>query len=153
VGTVTNTIVVEHRVISTVFDQIESRLPALETLAEAKFLADLITSLLDAHGKREESLAYAALDHMLAERGQINSLYQDHEEIDGRLAQIKATPDLKEACRLLTATIKATRNHFQREERIIFPLIERTLQEQTLKELNNAWIHPIPTKMSPARAD
>ncbi|MGD0615353.1 MAG: hemerythrin domain-containing protein, partial [Verrucomicrobiota bacterium] len=72
----------------------------------------------------------------------LDCLYEDHEEIDGRLAQIKATQDLKEARRLLTAAITAARKHFQREERIIFPLIERTLQKNTLKELGNAWIHP-----------
>jgi len=134
--------VVEHRVFLTVFDQIKSRLSALETLAEAKFLADLMKSLLENHGQREENLSYTALDHMLAERGQLDCLYEDHEEIDGRLAQIKATQDLKEARRLLTAAITAARKHFQREERIIFPLIERTLQKNTLKELGNAWIHP-----------
>jgi hemerythrin-like domain-containing protein len=79
---------------------------------------------------------------MLAERGKIDRLYQDHKEIDERLEQIQATQNLKEARRLLTATITAARKHFQREEQIIFPLIEKTLQKNTLEELSNAWIQP-----------
>lgn len=148
-----NTMIIEHRVFSTVFDQIEHRLPALETLAEVKFLADLIKTLLKSHGEREENLTYAALDHMLAERGRMDCLYQDHEEIDGRLAQIKVARELKEARRLLKATITAARKHFQREEQIIFPIIEKTLQENTLKELGSAWIHPEPAEMSSSGGD
>ena len=139
---ITETMIIEHRVFLDVFDQIESRLPALESLAEAQFLADLVKSLLEKHGRQEEDLAYAALDHALAERGQIDCLYQDHQEIDGRLAQIEATRDLKKARRLIKTMITLARRHFQREERVIFPLIEKTLQGNTLKKLERAWIHP-----------
>jgi hemerythrin-like domain-containing protein len=148
-ATITNTMVVEHRVFLTVFEQIEGRLSGLKTLAEVKFLAGLIISLLEKHGEHEENLSYAALDHALAERGQVDLLYQDHKEIDERLAQTMATQDLKIACGLLKETITAVRKHFQREERIIFPLIEKTLQETTLNKLNDAWIHPgMPTMSS-----
>lgn len=132
---------VEHRVFLTVFDQIEGRLTARPGLAEVKFLASLVTRLLESHGEREEDLSYAALDQMLGERGPIDCLYQDHDEIDGRLAQIQVTQDLDAACRLLAATMTTARKHFQREERIIFPLIEATLHHGTLNDLGREWIH------------
>lgn len=137
----TQIMVVEHRVFSTVFDQIEQRLPALQTLDEVRSLADLIESRLKRHGELEENLSYTALDHMLAERGQLQYLYQDHKEIDGRLAKIKTAQGLDQARRLLAATMIAARKHFRREEEFVFPLLEKVLQRNTLRELADAWIH------------
>lgn len=151
--TITNTMVVEHRVFLNVFEQIERRLATLETVAEMKFLAGLIVCLLEKHGEQEENLSYAALDHMLAERGPIDALHQDHKEIDERLAQVLTTEHLKHGRRLLSQAITAVRKHFQREERIIFPLIERTFQENTLRELGGAWVQAGRPAASLAEAD
>jgi hemerythrin-like domain-containing protein len=138
--------VVEHRLFLALFDQIERRLPALETLAEVKLLAALVEELLRSHGEQEENLSYAALDHALAERGQIDCLYQEHDEIDGRLQRIKAVQHLPEARQLLAAVIKTARKHFQREERVVFPLIEQVLPQHALARLGGAWVQaePIP---------
>ena len=139
--TLIETMVVEHSVFLKLFDEIERRLPAMGTVAEVKLAAELIEGLLAAHGQSEEDLAYAALDHMLAERGRMDTLYQDHVELDGRLEQLKSTQDVKEA-----------RQHFRRKELTIFPLIEAALQKNMLKELGDAWIHAeqIPVRQSTA---
>lgn len=70
-ASITDAMAVEHRVFLTVFDQIEGRLTARPGLAEVKFLASLVTRLLESHGEREEDLSYAALDQMLGERGRL----------------------------------------------------------------------------------
>lgn len=136
--TITDSLIVEHFVFEGLFDRIETLLPGLEQLNEVKLLGDLVEHLLEEHGDQEENLAYAALDQLLADRGQLDGLYQDHQEIDLHLTAIKAARTLPEARRLLQKAIRASRKHFQREEHLIFPEFEKAFQAETLAELARA---------------
>jgi hemerythrin-like domain-containing protein len=95
--------------------------------------------LLADHGETETNLAYAALDHALADRGALKKLYQDHHEIDDHFKRIHRVTDPAEALRLLKKGLKATREHFKREEKHVFPMLERTLRPDTLKTLGGVW--------------
>ena len=132
---ITEVLTTEHAVFLTVFDQIERALPKLKRLEEAKMLAGLVEALLQDHGDAETNLAFVALDHALDQKGQLNRLHQDHDEIDDRLRRVKTVTKLPDARRLLKAALLASRQHFRREERTIFPLIEKMLQKETLAEL------------------
>lgn len=133
--TIIEALKVEHSVFVTVFDQIDSLLPELRTLAEVKNLAALVEGLLQGHADTEENLAYAALDHVLQDQGMLSRLYQDHQEIDGHLLKVKSARNLAAARRLLHAALLASRRHFRHEEQSIFPLIENMFQSGTLAEL------------------
>ena len=132
---ITEVLTTEHAVFLTVFDQIERALPKLKRLEEAKMLAGLVEALLQDHGDAETNLAFVALDHALDQKGQLNRLHQDHDEIDDRLRRVKTVTKLPDARRLLKAALLASRQHFRREEQTIFPLIEKMLQKETLTEL------------------
>ena len=67
---ITEALLAEHVVFHNIFDYIERVLPDLKTLAEVKSLAELMESLLGAHGKAEEDLVFAPLDHCLEQIGQ-----------------------------------------------------------------------------------
>jgi hemerythrin-like domain-containing protein len=136
--TITETLIAEHRVFTEVFDQIESFLPKLTTLAEVKLLARLAEGMLQGHADTENNLAYAALDHVLKDKGHLDRLHQDHQEIDENLRRVQTARDFDKARRLLKSAIIASRKHFQREEQSIFPLIERVLRQDTLAELASA---------------
>lgn len=137
---ITEVLTTEHAVFLTVFDQIERALPKLKRLEEAKMLAGLVEALLQDHGDAETNLAFVALDHALDQKGQLNRLHQDHDEIDDRLRRVKTVTKLPDARRLLKAALLASRQHFRREERTIFPLIEKMLQKETLAELGKVRI-------------
>jgi iron-sulfur cluster repair protein YtfE (RIC family) len=98
-------------------------------------LAGLVEALLRDHGDVETDLAFIALDHALYDKGRLHRLHEDHEEIDDRLKRVQAATNLSDARRLLRLALLASRQHFRREERIIFPLIEKELQEETLTKL------------------
>lgn len=125
---------------TTVFDQIEQTLPQLRTPGEAKMLAGLVEALLQDHGDAETNLAFVALDHALDNKNRLDRLHQDHDEIDDRLRQVRKATELADARRLLRAALLATRHHFRREERLIFPLIEKMLQKETLTKLGEVWM-------------
>jgi hemerythrin-like domain-containing protein len=138
--TITEVLVVEHSLFCTLFERIEGALPRLVTAREVKLLGSMVEGMLSGHAQTEASLAYSVLDHVLKEDGRLHRLHQDHHEIDGRLKRVQEVDDLAEAADLLRQAMAASREHFRREEEIIFPFLERILKTQTLETLGDAWM-------------
>jgi hemerythrin-like domain-containing protein len=137
---ITEALVAEHTVFLGVFDQIERVLPSLATPAEVRTMACIVEGMLEGHAKTETDLAYLALDHVLEHNGELKRMHQDHYEIDDRLRKVHTANTCAEARRLLKAAIVASREHFLGEERSVFPLLEKLLQEETLTELGKNWM-------------
>ncbi len=136
---ITKVLIMEHAVFCEVFDQIERVLAGSISAPEVKLLASVVEGLLRDHAETETNLAYPALDHALADRGALDRLYQDHHEIDDQFKRIHRTADAAEAQRLLKKALAATREHFRREEKNVFPMLEKTLQPDTLGTLARKW--------------
>jgi hemerythrin-like domain-containing protein len=137
---ITEALVAEHTIFLSVFDQIERALPSLATPAEVQTMAKMVEGLLEGHAKTETNLAYLALDHVMEHNGELKRMHQDHHEIDDRLKKVHSASSCNQARRLLQSAITASREHFRAEERSVFPLLERTLQEETLSELGQNWM-------------
>jgi len=142
--TITTTLVTEHAIFCTVFDQIERLLPGLESTRKVSLLSTLVEGLLGKHAETETDLAYAALDQVLAEKGKLDRLHQDHKEIDNNYRQVQSAGSLAEAQRLLKKALAASREHFRYEERVVFPLLERVLPGETLNDLGEASLRKYP---------
>ena len=138
---ITEALVAEHTIFLGVFDQIERALPSLNTPAEVGTMARIVEGMLEGHAKTETDLAYLALDHVLAHNGELKRMHQEHQEIDDRLRKVHTAQTCAEGRRLLKAAILASREHFRGEERSVFPLLERSLREETLSELGSTWMH------------
>ncbi len=137
---ITEALIAEHTIFRSVFDQIERVLPSLVTPAEIRTMASIVEGLLEDHAKTETNLAYLALDHVLADNGDLKRMHQDHHEIDERLRSVHTAQTCAEARRLLKLAIRASREHFHAEERSVFPLLEKTLQPETLTDLGKTWL-------------
>ena len=147
---ITEALVAEHTIFLSVFDQIERVLPSLTTPAEVRTMASIVEGLLAGHAQTETNLAYLALDHVLADNGELKRMHQDHQEIDDRLRKVHTAKTCAEARRLLKVTIVGTREHFRGEERSVFPLLEKLLQEETLTKLGQSWMQQRSTVASRA---
>jgi len=137
---ITDALLAEHVVFHNIFDHIERALPDVKTLAEVKSLAGLMESLLGTHGKTEEDLVFAPLNHYLEQLGQSDSFEHEHREIDNSLLRVKAARRLSEARQLLLQAVTASRTHFDREERMVFPLAEKVMKDETLARLGKTWM-------------
>jgi len=137
---ITEALVAEHTIFLGVFDQIERVLPSLTTPMEVMTMARIVEGLLEGHAKAETNLAYLALDHVQEHNGELKNMHQDHNEIDDRLRMVHTANTCARARRLLKVAIKASREHFRAEERSVFPLLEKVLQEETLTELGQSWM-------------
>jgi hemerythrin-like domain-containing protein len=122
------------------FDHIEAAAPKLKTLAEVKSLAALMESLLKSHSDTEDEMFIGPLEHCFEQLGQRDAFLEEHQEIDISLKNVQLTKDFKKARQLLLSAVAYSRRHFDKEERIVFPLAERVLKNKTLTALGQTWI-------------
>lgn len=129
----------EHSVFHNLFDYIEHTTPQVKTLAELKSLARLTEALLAAHSKTEDELFIEPLEHCFEQVGQRETFHQEHEEIEAALVAVEQARNLKTARNLLLRVATAARKHFDKEERIVFPMADRILKAKTLTDLGEEW--------------
>ncbi len=137
---ITEALFAEHLVFHNMFDHIEAAIPTLKTVAEVKALSAVMESLLRAHSDTEDQLFIGPLEHCFEQIGQRDSFHEEHVEIDGNLRLVREAKLLRQAQQLLLAAVTYSRRHFDREERVVFPMAERVLKEKTLTELGQAWM-------------
>jgi hemerythrin-like domain-containing protein len=137
---ITEALLAEHVVFHNLFDHIESTLPKLKTLAEVHALAGVLEATLEAHSQVEDQLLIEPLEHCLAQISQQETFHDEHEEIDAQLKGALRSRNLKTARRLLQNVVVASRNHFDKEERLVFPMAEKALNTRTLTTLGETWM-------------
>jgi len=137
---ITDVLRAEHAVFHNLFDYIEVTVPQLKTLAEVKALAAVVTKLHEPHAKTEDDLFMEPLEHCFDQIGQNETFHEEHRQIEAALANAAKAKTAKDAKRFLLGAIATSRDHFDKEERIVFPLAERVLKAKTLSELGQAWL-------------
>ena len=137
---ITEALYAEHLVFHTLFDHIEASIPKLESLGEVKSLAALMEAMLKAHSDTEDDLFLGPLEHCFEQIGQRDAFLEEHQEIDASLKSLRQARQLKKARQLLLAAVAYSRKHFDKEERIVFPMAERVLNAKTLTALGKSWI-------------
>ena len=137
---ITEALLAEHLVFHNLFDHIEATAPRLKTLAEIKSLAALMESMLKAHSDTEDELFIGPLEHCFEQIGQRDAFLEEHQEIDVNLKRVQEAKQVRLACQLLLAAVAYSRRHFDKEERIVFPMAERVLKGKTLTTLGQTWM-------------
>lgn len=137
---ITDVLRAEHAVFHNLFDHIESVLPRTRTAAEVKSLATVVQTLLAPHTKTEDDLFMEPLEHCFDQIGQQETFHDEHKLIDAELAKVHKARNLKSARAILLGAVTASRQHFDKEERIVFPLAEHILKAKTLSELGETWL-------------
>jgi len=118
----------------------ETTAPRLKTLAEVKSLAGLIEKVMAPHSNTEDELFIGPLEHCMEQIGQNDTFHHEHEAIERLLANVRAARTVRQARKQLLDAISMSRKHFDKEERIVFPMAERMLKAATLTELGSEWM-------------
>jgi hemerythrin-like domain-containing protein len=137
---ITEALLAEHLVFHNLFDQIEATAPAFKTIAEVKATAALLECMLKGHSDTEDALFLGPLEHCFEQIGQRDSFLEEHQEMNHGLQLVQQATRIKQAQQLLLAAVTHSRRHFEREERIVFPLAERVMKSVTLIELGQNWL-------------
>jgi len=138
---ITDVLRAEHAVFHNLFDHIEASAPNLKTLGEVKALAAVVDKVHAPHSKTEDDLFIEPLEPYFDQMGQRETFHDEHEHIEAALAKVQKARTVKDAKKILLNAIAASRKHFDKEERIVFPLAERILKAKTLSELGDEWLN------------
>jgi hemerythrin-like domain-containing protein len=137
---ITDVLRAEHAVFHNLFDHIEAVLPRTRTLAEVKSLATIMEKLTGPHSRTEDELFIEPLEHCFDQIGQKDTFHHEHDLIEETVGKALKARDLRTAKKFLHGAVTASRKHFDKEERIVFPLAERILKAKTLSELGETWL-------------
>ena len=136
---ITEALLAEHMVFHNLFDRVELMTPQFETLAEARACASLVAAMLHDHSVVEDELLMHPLEHCLSQLGQTENFHHEHEAIERSLAAARSTRRLAAAQKELLKAVHFARQHFDKEERIIFPLADKQLSARTQSALRQRW--------------
>jgi len=136
---ITQALLAEHVVFHNIFDYFERAMPGLRTLGEIRTLASFLESMLRVHSLMEDELLIEPLEACLCQLAQHENFHEEHEAIEQNLEAIQTARSVAVAKRLLLKAVALSRSHFDKEERIVFPLAEGLLSSQTLLLLGKRW--------------
>jgi hemerythrin-like domain-containing protein len=136
---ITEALLAEHVVFHNLFDYVERTVPKVRTLAEVRGLASLLIIMLRSHTKVEDRLLVAPLEAAFSQMGQSENFHEEHDQIEEQLASIDAIRRILLAKRRLLQAVVLCRKHFDKEERIVFPMAEKQLSAKSLLLLGKRW--------------
>ena len=91
------------------------------------------------HARLEDELLFGYLEPQLGHSGPIEVMRSEHVEIEALLADLCAAPDSRTARAPATALVRLAREHFAKEEQVLFPMAEQLLGQDVLAELGERY--------------
>lgn len=135
---ITDALIGEHAVIYPLLDELARC--AFETAGEARGQARVLTAALGSHARIEDELLFDPLEqHLGSGAGPLAAMRQEHDEIEAMLARLCEIEEPVEARTTATRVTAVARDHFAKEEQVLFPMADQVLDETELGELGAEW--------------
>lgn len=145
----------EHGVFYAQFQFIENAL-ADANLSTLQFLGAMLAAALEPHAQIEDESLFPAVEAQIGEAGPTQVMRMEHAEIEsklgqlaelkgmhnnieGALAKLPKLDDAQQARHLLKDTLFLAREHFAKEEQVLFPMADQMLDAQTQDLLGMDW--------------
>lgn len=130
----------EHGVFYAQFDLIERIVPTAESAAEVRALAEMLAAAVVPHAKLEDELLFDPLEEVAGpDADPMEIMRFEHEEIESSLVRATTSRDLIKARELLLQAVERAREHFGKEELVVFPLADREIDREKLEQLGEQW--------------
>jgi iron-sulfur cluster repair protein YtfE (RIC family) len=129
----------EHAAFYALFDEVENRLPTATTAAEVTALGAPLARALVSHARLEDELLFPVLANADGPGGPLEVMHADHQEIHDTLDAALRDPDLTGAADSLQAAIDLAREHFAKEEQVLFPHAREIVDASVLEDLGAQW--------------
>ena len=132
---ITDAFLGEHAILYAQFAHLEQVTSTAETVDVVRSLAATLNATLISHANLEDELLFSALGPI----GPVAVMRMEHAQIEALLGTVPDTRELHQAQNLLIQALQIARNHFSKEEQMLFPLSERMLDQSVLVELAFRW--------------
>jgi len=135
---ITDAFLGEHGAIYPLLDRLEEAGSA--AAEDTRIRARLLDATIVSHAHLEDETLFAALEaHLGSELGPVAIMRQEHEEIEATLARLTEVVSDGEAAQLAAHLVRTAREHFAKEEQVLFPMAEQILGADGLERLGEEW--------------
>lgn len=137
---ITDALLGEHGVFYAQFEHLAEALPRTRNVEEVHSLAAFLAAALGPHAHLEDELLFSALEPYLGTAGgPLRVMRSEHDEIEGALDRVQQVHELEAARNLVRRALTVAREHFAKEEHVLFPMAAQFLGDNRLAELGAAW--------------
>jgi len=136
---VTDALLGEHGAFNALLNGIEKLAATAGDIAQIESASAVLAAELSAHATFEEDLLFPMLEPRLESSEIIDQMRIEHKIIQDGLERIEDARDIGEALEAVAQTMNAARNHFQKEETVLYPLAQKVLDDETLDQLGESW--------------
>ncbi|MDP6345227.1 MAG: hemerythrin domain-containing protein [Alphaproteobacteria bacterium] len=136
----TDALLGEHGAFHALFDQIEALASMEAATTQIQGAMTVLAAMVNSHATLEEDLLFPALEqHWGREDDRLAVMRAEHEALERLLGELEEVTDLHQAVELVEAALELARDHFRKEEMMLFPLADELLDPVALNELGAAW--------------
>lgn len=129
----------EHALFYRLFDAIEEVMGGATSSVEIQRAFDVVRAGILSHAKLEEDVLFESLGPAAPGAGLLSVMRAEHKEIDSLAMAITRAKTVEEARMVGDRLIGVLREHFGREEEVLFPLCENALEASRLEALGERY--------------
>ncbi len=135
----TDALLGEHGVFYALFDQIEAAASAADSVTRVQEITMVVGAVIRSHANLEEDLLFPALEPFMGADGPLAVMRAEHNEIEQALQRIVDMPDPDDATDSVSQALDLVRDHFRKEEEVLFGMARQMLDDETQIRLGEAW--------------
>lgn len=135
---ITDALLGEHAVIYPGLDRIVEA--SFATAEEMRAAAAILAAGLASHARIEDELLFVPLEEQIGgEMGPLAVMRLEHDEIEGVLERLQEVEGPTEGRTIATRLAQLARDHFAKEEQVLYPMAENVLDADELERLGAEW--------------
>ena len=135
----TDALLGEHGLFYVLFDQFEAVTTTASSVAQIQAATVVLSAVALSHANLEEELLFPALEPHMGTTGPLAVMRAEHDEIRRALQQIEEAQGLDDGTDCVARLLSLVREHFQKEEEVLFSVARQTLDDETQIRLGQAW--------------
>ena len=136
---ITDALYGEHGMFYPIFDYFESVMLAGPELSDLKAMTGMLGKMVVAHAGIEEEILFPALDQHFGEAGPLSVMRREHVQIDSFLESAMTADTVEASIDHVRNMIALMREHFAKEERILFVIAQKVLDEKEQEDIGEKW--------------
>lgn len=136
---ITDGLLGEHALFYQLFEALEDVMSSASTPEEIHRAFEPVGRGILSHAAIENDILFTAIARGGSENGITAAMRAEHREIETLSSAVSRARSLDEARRAAQQLIDLLRDHFQREEQILFPLCETALEPSQLEALGDRY--------------
>ena len=136
---ITQALLGEHGVLYALFEYVEKNLAGMKTLAEVQCAGAALSATLGSHARIENEILFPSLEPQSGPGGPLPVMREEHDEIEGALEDVANAASRDAAADQLRYALQIARDHFAKEEQVLFAMARQMLDDAELDRMGALW--------------